>query len=346
MRAGAILLVVLYHYGTPVSGPLGVILFFVLSGFLITGLLAREFERTGSIRIGNFYRRRTLRIFPAFYVCWIVTVGLGCSKYGLADWKHAAESFCYVADYGRAILPLKEQYTYPMQVSWSLAVEEQFYLLWPLMLLWILKLRRPLRAVGWMIGGLWLWRALLVVGFHVSWDYAYNAFDTRADALIVGCYLALLMQRARASAAVLFWISRKWLVSIPLVGLAGMSTLEVRGLIGPTAQVAEFTIAPVLTAILLLQGMYWGLTEWTFLEHPAIKFVARISYSLYLYHTVILWHLPWLRRLHHGKVMLIVGLCLVVSAASYYGIERPFMEMRDRRRRASVLLDDRLVQAT
>jgi peptidoglycan/LPS O-acetylase OafA/YrhL len=238
-------------------------------------------------------------------------------------------------------LPLKDQYSYPMGISWSLAVEEQFYLLWPLTLLWIFKRKRPTVAIAWVIAGLWLWRAALVVGFHVSWDYAYNAFDTRADALMVGCWLALTVYRGTFERSTLRCLRSKWLVLIPVLGLLGMSTVEMRGMVGPAAQVVEFTIAPVLTAILLLQWMYWGLTDWTALEHPAVKFVARISYSLYLYHGVVFWQLSGvLGRLHHGRAVVTAIVCLLVSSASYYGIERPFMEMRDRGRRASVLLDD------
>lgn len=339
MRASAILMVVLFHWGIPTSGALGVIVFFVLSGFLITGMLIKERGRTGTIAIGSFYRRRAFRIFPAFYLCWIVTITLSLRAHAEINWEHAFESFFYLADYGRALLPLKDQYNYPMGVSWSLAVEEQFYLLWPLALLWISKAKRPIRIVVEIIGALWLWRAVLVIGLHVSWDYAYNAFDTRADALMVGCWLALIVYGGKFGKATLCWLSTKWLVLVPLLGLAVLNTLETRGMIGSSALVAEFSIAPILTAILLLQWMYWGLTEWTFLEHPLIKFIARISYSLYLYHGVVFWQIPWVTHLHHANRVVTAALCLVLSAASYYGIERPFMEMRDRGRRPSVLLD-------
>lgn len=343
MRAIAIGLVILYHSRVPVSGALGVIVFFVLSGFLITGLLIKEIAKSGTISIGNFYRRRAFRIFPAFYVCWFLTMGLAVLIHSSFNWKQAAESFFYVSDYGRAFLPLKAQLADPMGISWSLAVEEQFYLLWPLTLLWIFKLKKPLRTVAWVICGLWLWRALLVVVFHVSWNYAYNAFDTRADALIVGCYLALLIYRGRVPPTVLLWVYSKWLVLIPVLGLLGMNILEVRGLLGPSAQVVEFTIAPVLVAMLLLQWMYWGLSDWTFLEHPFIKFIARISYSLYLYHGLVRMLLPEMLRvvpLHHGGTALDACFFIPVAAASYYGIERPLMRMRDRGRRPSVLMDD------
>jgi len=341
MRATAILMVVLFHWNKLVSGALGVIVFFVLSGFLITGVLIRELKRSGTISIANFYRRRAFRIFPAFYVCWLVTIGLLLRAHAEINWRQAFESFFYLADYGRALIPLKDQYNYPMGVSWSLAVEEQFYLLWPITLLWVFKRKRPALAVAWIIVGLWLWRAILVMGFHVSWDYAYNAFDTRADALMVGCWLALIVYAGDVAKPILFWLSSKWLVLIPVLGLVGMSAAEVRGFVGSTAQVAEFTVAPMLIAILLLQWVYWGLTDWTLLEHPVVKFVARISYSLYLYHAVVIWQIPrFLVRFHHVSGAVVALLCVAISSASYYCIERPFMELRDRGRRASVLLDD------
>ena len=341
MRAAAIVLVIVYHFRGPVSAALGVIVFFVLSGFLITGVLIKEVARSGTLSIRNFYRRRVYRIFPAFYVCWFVTMGAALWRHDRITWENAVGTFFYLADYGRAILPVKQQYQYQMGISWSLAVEEQFYLLWPVLLLWVWKRRSPLRAVGWIILGLWCWRILLVVVFHVSWDYAYNAFDTRADALMIGCWLALAVFRPKGLRSILWWLSNKWLVLIPVVALVGINALDVHGKIGSSLQVLEFTIDPVLIAILLLQWMYWGSLGWSFLEHPAIKFIARISYSLYLYHQVAHVLLPdYLVHVHHGRNAIIAITFLLMATGSYYGIERPFLTMRDRRRRAIVLTDD------
>jgi peptidoglycan/LPS O-acetylase OafA/YrhL len=265
-------------------------------------------------------------------------------------WSNITETFFYLADYGRAVLPLKQQYSYVMGISWSLAIEEQFYLVWPIALLWICKLQRPVKAVAWIVVGLWFWRALLVICFHVSWAYAYNAFDTRADALIIGCWLALAVRREDgAPRAVLWWISSKWLVLIPLVLLAAISTLDARGWIGVRNQVIEFSIDPVLTAILLLQWVYWGSTDWTLLEHPIVKFIARISYSLYLYHSLVAYLVKdpaHFVPIPHSRTVVNVALYILVASASYYGIERPFMKIRDRGKRTSVLMDDGLTGST
>ena len=178
-------------------GPLGVTIFFVLSGFLITSMLLTEHRKTAAINLRNFYRRRAFRIFPTFYCCWILTMGFDYLTHRF-DWRAAVISFFYMMDYGRAhfvgLLP-----QFPMWVSWSLAVEEKFYLLWPLLLLALLKRRSVIRTMVLIILGLWAYRAVLCLIFHVSWDWFYNTFDMRADALLAGaCYLFSFAPRGRA----------------------------------------------------------------------------------------------------------------------------------------------------
>src|ERR1700677_4494506 len=136
LRALAVSLVLADHYlvtdhlfhAHPQLGWLGVMIFFVLSGFLITSILLREHEETGSISLREFYRRRAFRIFPAFYCCWMVEL---------------------VVD---------------------LAVQENFYLLWPLLLILLLRKRSTmLRTMLLIILGLWIYRAVLYLGLGVWW---------------------------------------------------------------------------------------------------------------------------------------------------------------------------------
>jgi peptidoglycan/LPS O-acetylase OafA/YrhL len=346
MRVSAITLVILYHMRFPVSSALGVITSFVLSGFLITFLLLKEIKRSGTISIRRFYGRRAYRIFPAFYVCWFVTMGIALWQHQPVTRANALETFFYLADYGRAFLTLKQQYAYQMGISWSLAAEEQFYFLWPMALLYLYKLKQPARAVATIIVGLWLWRALVILGFHVSWDYAYNAFETRADALMIGCWLALILFRDQDVPRPLqFWLRSRWLVLVPIVALVVVSIADTRQVIGAATQVLAFTVDPVLIAILLLQWMYWGSTDWPLLEHWSIKFVARLSYSVYLYHLVVLSLIPHSKRflpIAHMETAVRLVFFLLIASVSYYGIERPFMRIRDRGRRASALMDDGL----
>src|SRR5262245_22242535 len=128
-RAIAVLLVIFYHFGfEKVPGGSGVTMFFVLSGFLITWLLLKEHEKNGKISLKGFYRRRILRIFPAFYAYWLGLVFLLLITGKSILWPHAIASFVYLTNYYNAILGDPNT---GFSHTWSLAIEEQFYLLWP-----------------------------------------------------------------------------------------------------------------------------------------------------------------------------------------------------------------------
>src|SRR6267378_2769496 len=147
IRAIAVFLVILYHLSIQRAllvfpGPLGVLIFFVLSGFLITWLLIKEEEKYGSISLKGFYRRRALRIFPAFYVFWIVAVASRLVAHGRdVPWSQAISAFFYVSNYLHAIFHPTPDY---MIHTWSLSAEEQFYLLWPLSFVMLSKKKRLL----------------------------------------------------------------------------------------------------------------------------------------------------------------------------------------------------------
>jgi len=129
LRAIAALLVVFMHAGLSwCPGGLGVLAFFVLSGFLITWLLLKEEERFGRISMKLFYIRRSLRIFPAFYVYWLLLIGSLLFFQKRILWGQALSSFFYVNNYYQAILGDPNT---GFSHTWSLGIEEQFYLLWP-----------------------------------------------------------------------------------------------------------------------------------------------------------------------------------------------------------------------
>lgn len=129
IRAIAVFLVVFYHLGVPgIPGGMGVLIFFVLSGFLITWLLLKEEERFGHISLKLFYARRTLRIFPAFYVYWFLIIGLSIISSRHIFRAQAVCSFFYISNYYQAIFGDPNT---GLSHTWSLGVEEQFYLVWP-----------------------------------------------------------------------------------------------------------------------------------------------------------------------------------------------------------------------
>src|SRR5450759_2378891 len=193
IRALAVFVVILYHSGvvTNVPGDLGVTAFFVLSGFLITWLLDKEYDRTGTVSLKEFYIRRTLRIFPAYYV--FIVLSLGADAVLGHPWSKGliASAFSYTVNYYNAFLGHPST---SVAHAWSLAVEEQFYLLWPIT---FLALRRKAssalrqQALVSAILFVLIWRSALFLLAHVRPSYVYNAFDARADALAVGCFMAL-----------------------------------------------------------------------------------------------------------------------------------------------------------
>jgi len=334
LRALAVVLVLLDHFLVfdhlfgvhPKTGSLGVMVFFVLSGFLITAMLLKEYRRTGGISLANFYRRRAYRIFPSFYCCWILTTVVYCLAHQF-QWKQAALSFFYLMDYGRALAPENVRPWMHMLISWSLAVEEKFYLLWPLLLLFLLKKPRLIRILSFIIVGQWTYRAILYLYFHVSMDYVYSTFDMRADALLVGCLLAILVDNDRTRLLCCGLLRRQWLTL-----LAPLALLLV--VIAPPSNQAAWllvwSLQPLIIAVVLLQAVYWGAKSWTVCGSAPIRLTAHLSYALYLYHPLASTVVKLLDMRHLGYPAVL--LTLVMAPASYYLIERPFMRMRDRQK--------------
>ena len=195
LRAVAVFVVISYHAGLMkgIPGDLGVTLFFVLSGFLITWLLLREFAATGSISIRSFYARRALRIFPAYYVFILFSLAVDTALGHRWSRGLIAVAFTYLVNYYNAFNghPITS-----IAHAWSLAVEEQFYLLWPLACLSLLRRSRAsaARAVALVIVATVAWRSVLYLLLHAPASYVYNAFDTRCDSLAIGCLIALSLE--------------------------------------------------------------------------------------------------------------------------------------------------------
>jgi peptidoglycan/LPS O-acetylase OafA/YrhL len=306
-------------------GWFGVMIFFVLSGFLITSMLLKEHSKTGLISLTSFYRRRAYRIFPTFYCCWILTTAVQCLAHRFY-WKTAAVSFFYLMDYGRALAPENMQQYLHMWISWSLAVEEKFYLLWPLLLSFLLK-RRPklIRVMAAIILAQWTYRATLYIGFNVNWAYVYSTFDMRLDALLVGCLLGILVENDRTRLQCCRLLRQQSMSVLPPLALIVMAISP------PTnkaAFLASWSLQPLIIAVLLLQTAYWGSRSWAFCRSGVVRVTACLSYSLYLYHPLAGQIVYVLHMRHLGYYA--ISLTLLMAAASYHLVERPFMRLRDR----------------
>ena len=263
VRAIAVYLVVAYHAGMSgvPGGFLGVDLFFVLSGFLVTGVILRETDRRGTFSLGGFYARRVRRLLPAAVLVVVVTslvqllltsqatrVGLvGDARAALlyvANWHFVADSRDYFA---QADDPS------PFLHFWSLAIEEQFYLAFPLLVLAVLRWApRPVRALAVavaVVGAVSLGLQLLRAGDDAT--YAYYATDTRVYQLAAGVALTLVVRRLRGRRVE----ARLARVATPaaVVGLAGLLVLASPAAdLDPSARGIGATVA----AVLLLGGLW------------------------------------------------------------------------------------------
>jgi peptidoglycan/LPS O-acetylase OafA/YrhL len=306
-------------------GWFGVMIFFVLSGFLITSMLLKEHSKTGRISLSNFYRRRAYRIFPTFYCCWILTTVVQYLAHRFY-WKTAAVSFFYLMDYGRALAPENMQQYLHMWISWSLAVEEKFYLLWPLLLLFLLKRRSTLiRTMVVIILSQWTCRAVLYIPCNVKWAYIYSTFDMRLDALLVGCLLAILVENDRTRLHCCRLLRQQSLSALPPLVLAFMA-------IAPPSNkalfLASWSLQPLIIAVMLLQAAYWGSKSWVLCSSGAVRMTAHLSYALYLYHPLASQIVYELHMRHLGYYA--IALTVIMAAASYRLVELPFMRLRDR----------------
>lgn len=342
LRAIAVFLVVFYHFGIPhVNGGLGVLIFFVISGFLITWLLLQEEQRWGNISLRLFYVRRTLRIFPAFYAYWVlVVIGIGIMLGKRIIWPQAWASLFYVNNYYQALFGDPGT---GLSHTWSLAVEEQFYLLWPPAFILLANSKRRILALEILIVTVWVHRIHLRLFAGVDQGYIYEALDTRADHLLIGCLLACLLHRG---AWTRFWnalTAWSWSIWLTLAALAISSVMP--DFAGPLYRdIAGFIIDPILTAILIVQAVAFASTSAGWMNRGAITFPGRISYSIYLYQQIAMDPAKKLLASFPAPVRFVAAVSCVLFAASFswYVIERPFLTLKDRwgKRRKSERLQE------
>jgi peptidoglycan/LPS O-acetylase OafA/YrhL len=344
IRAIAAAMVVVNHQDvTFVSGALGVTMFFVLSGFLITWLLLGEAERQGTVSLRDFYMRRLLRIFPAFYAFCALVIGLAVVTHKELQWPQTIASLLYVNNYYEAI---HGEVATPLSHSWSLAIEEQFYLLWPLAFLLLCRNRATMaRVLTVAIVVVWVYRAILSFA-GVPWTYIHYAFDTRADHLLVGCLLAVALRAGYARGTVSFVASRVWL------SVATVLALEASVVAGHTfgnhyKQAFGFAIEPLLIAALIVQVIALRDTKlWRWLNWRSIAFLGTISYSIYLYQQIVAGPVSRALGAAPAAIQLAASaaIILVLATGSYVIVERPFLTLKQRydrsRRSAPVALSE------
>ncbi|MBL3962826.1 acyltransferase [Burkholderia cenocepacia] len=311
------------------DGRLGVLIFFVLSGFLITNVLRAEFARTGGIALTSFYVRRALRIWPACYV-YLAAVAIMAFAGGFdvdrRQWLYAAlHLWNYSAWFGltgdNALHPDGAWY---LGHFWSLALEEQFYWFWPL--LFVFGIRRA--------GTRWLATLILIVPMVRAITYFVAPtlrgqlgmmLHTGVDPILIGCCASL--NRERLEAWIGSWRGEARIVTtLVFVVLLGMPLAEHRlgGFWNATYGVTlEAALIAIVIVVLNFRGEFWC-ARW--LRAGPVVFVGTISFSLYL------WQQPFANPglpVPHGFPLGIVW-ALMAATASYFLVEKPFLRLKDR----------------
>jgi peptidoglycan/LPS O-acetylase OafA/YrhL len=329
LRAVAALSVLIHHIAGNIlpGGYIGVDLFFVISGYIISASLLTESEKTGTISISGFYKRRVVRILPAL-VATIAGAVLLATAFP-AQWARSgtigtdvALALLSATNWRNAFLPDDGSL---LSHTWSLGIEEQFYLFWPLCLL--LLLRGKKHVTTWLflaLAAVTLWRMILFVN-DASHARIYNGFDTRADALLIGCVMAKIGIGNLPS-----WLLRPW--QVPTMILA-VILLFVPGwwriMDGPGLTITAFASAWLIACAI---GNKSTLSR--MLSHRYAQWVGLRSYSIYL------WHVPILLTLREMQWQLrilgpaVVVATLVAAHLSYELVEQPvqrwFRSRRDR----------------
>lgn len=345
LRALAVAAVLLYHFGVPGVGGgfVGVDVFFVISGFLITSLLVEERTRTGHVSIKRFYARRARRLLPISTTVIIATAVAGViwlpatRLNDLAEEVRAAAIFAanlLFADRGTDYLTVT--LVSPLQHYWSLAVEEQFYLLWPgLIALVTLGARNVRHRIAWAMG------VIIICSFVASAllterspSWSYFGLHTRAWELGIGALLACLTATTDA-------VLPRLRAALGWVGLAGIAASVVT--FGAVDIFPGYAVAlPVLStaAVLIAGDRTPGSPATVLLRHKPLQYVGTRSYSLYLWHWPVLviaeGHL--LRSLTFMEKLVAIGAVLALSEVGFRAIEQPVRQSRALVRRPVVSL--------
>jgi peptidoglycan/LPS O-acetylase OafA/YrhL len=337
LRAVAVTAVIAYHLGlrSP-EGQVGVDLFFVLSGFLITSLLLKERDHTGRVSLGNFWRRRALRLFPAL-ACAIV-VALVVSLFSSPEVRSATirglpAVILYFGNWVRSLAPASDLGL--LGHTWSLAVEEQFYIVWPLLCVGLICRMSRHRAAA-LISVLAVLDSVYFVFAIHRWGQAAIAFrtDTRGMGLLAGAGLAL-------------WVIRRGEVMLLHPRMAFIWRR-----VGIAALLLFLLLTQVTPRNSVMNGVVIGLAVWssvvvvasvvlggpgrlsTILSSRPLRWIGQRSYGIYLYHYP--FAMTFVEdRSYHGLTLALVDMACIaaavaLAAASYRWVEQPFLRRKAR----------------
>ena len=314
LRAISIAMVILGHMGGTRGFPwkipfydqyanFGVRIFFVISGYLITSLLLKEHAKNGFISIRKFYLRRAFRILPAAYVFMTIVV--------IFAWPHLSRkevlaAYFYLSNYVHGHWLLGH--------LWSLSIEEQFYLLWPVLVAFWFHRKTQIAVIGILAGPV-----LRILFYKMGWLNISHYFPTVGDALATGCLLAILWPEMKRFDS---WIFSKKVLPVIAATVLIPITGDLHGLFSQFYNSIGLTLMHVGIAIIIYLAVcrkFWVLNlGW-------VTWVGTMSYSLYLWQQVFLYRTSTAWWTAFPQNLLLVFL---VASLSFYLIERPFLRLR------------------
>jgi peptidoglycan/LPS O-acetylase OafA/YrhL len=342
IRAISFFLVFFSHAGLGgiVPGGFGVSVFFLLSGFLITTLLRAEFARHRRISLGSFYLRRVLRILPPLYVALALAMLLWRLGKG-----HPAIPFAGTLSQALQVSNYYEIFADPAltipgtSVFWSLAVEEHFYLLFPLIYIWMCgrfsSFRQTLILLALCAVAL-AWRCILHYHLHASFLHTYYGSDTRYDSILFGCVFAVGANPIfRDPLHAWFVRAMKWLLPLSFVVLLGTFLDRDDGF----RETLRYTLQGLALIPIFIAAIHYQ-KSWPvrLLNLPVVSFLGVLSYSLYLCHGIIMASIEtvWTASPALGSAVSL-ACALAFATLVHYSIERPATRIR---KRLSKLLKD------
>ncbi len=335
IRAFSFGVVFLAHAGLGqwIPGGFGVTVFFFLSGYLITTLLRLEAAKKGTVSLRSFYLRRALRILPPFYLVLAIALALTFASILPGPLQPGAvlSQALYFANYWIIGHGAGGQAS-GTGVYWSLAVEEHFYLLFPLLYLFFLRRRLSPKSQALLIWSLCaailVWRCVLVYVLHSSPDRTFMASDTRVDSILFGCALAvygnpILDTVRRVPEAI--W--KRVLLPLGIAAILGSPFLDHQARESVRYSLQGLALYPIFVAA--IRWPQW--LPFKILNLRSVKFVGVLSYSLYLLHQVVIYAIyqqteePTVLK---GAVAFVIA--LAAAWVIYEVVEKPSARLRRR----------------
>lgn len=308
-----------------IGGQIGVRVFFVLSGFLITTLLIKEQNKNSSVSLTGFYVRRSLRILPV-YACYLVSVFLFCFLSGLSI---PMAGFVQAATFTTGVVPIED---WALAHSWSLSVEEQFYLFWPFLFAFAAPLLRKRLAIG--IALIIPFIRILMWAMGAKWLVKYS-FLGNGDAIMWGCVSALVLAEAPNAVKQFSESNQNRRLLIATCVLFGSEVFHRGHFLSALSVPLTLTVQSLSIAFIIYSvtqnrnGLVFNL-----LNHHMVSRVGVLSYSIYLWQQLALYpssenFTPYVWQRFPQNILV----ALVAAVLSYNLIEKPFLSLKDKLKR-------------